>query len=165
MERSHHLFSTTLATFLSVLAALAAGASDAESFALLVIDMQNAFAANKPAAMVAQVNESIALFRGYSNTGKAHVFFTQHGYLNGTTCDGHREYQRHWAARGDPDDCLATVVGEPGWELIPSIAAPLSVEPVIRKEVYDAFFEGTLHAQLQQRGVDTVVLSGWETNV
>ena len=127
--------------------------------------MQNAFAAGKSAAMIATLNGTIHAMRAAAPSGRAHVFYTQQGFEDGRTCDGHTNYQRHWAARGDPDDCLATVVGEPGWELIPSIAAPLSVEPVIRKEVYDAFFEGTLHAQLQQRGVDTVVLSGWETNV
>ena len=159
-------FFAAYAPLLSFLAMLTAGmAADAESFALLVIDMQNAFAANKSAAMIARVNETIELFRSYSNTGRAHVFYTQHGYINGTTCDGHREYQRHWAARNDPKDCETTIRGQHGWEFVPGIAAPRANEPVVQKEVYDAFFQSALGSMLAERGVRTVVISGWETNV
>ena len=52
--------------------------------------------------------------------------------------------------------------GTRGWQLRPEIA-PLPSEPVIRKRACDAFFETTLHAQLEADKVGNVVIAGCMT--
>jgi len=142
--------------------------ADEKSFALLVIDMQNAFAVGQPAAQIknvtGRVNELISLMRSYGHTQKAHVFYTQHGYYNGSSCDGHRAYKRHWESRGF-SDCSSMIIGTKGYELIAGLQQPRASEPVLHKEVYDAFHESNLHSMLQEKGVDTVAIAGWDSNV
>ena len=134
------------------------------NFALIVIDMQNKFSASGSPAGIAEAVATVEHMRKYAASGRAHVFYTQHGYLNGTTCDGHHEYKRHNDARNDTTECELDTVGTRGFALIDELS-PLASEPVIRKEQFDAFFATSLHAMLQERAVDTVVLVGWMTNV
>lgn len=59
-------------------------------------------------------------------------------------------------ARGDPDE-----PGTPGWELV---FAPLPGEPVVRKDVADAFESNPALADvLRAMGVDTVVVAGLQS--
>eukprot|EP00656_Telonema_subtile_P011962 TRINITY_DN15994_c0_g1_i1.p1 TRINITY_DN15994_c0_g1~~TRINITY_DN15994_c0_g1_i1.p1 ORF type:complete len:193 (-),score=43.83 TRINITY_DN15994_c0_g1_i1:91-669(-) len=127
--------------------------------------MQNAFASGKSALMSQALNDTINTRRSYAHTGRAHLVYTQHGFLNGSTCDGHTNYNRHWTARGYTDDCRNEVVGQHGWQLIDSIAAPEPSDVTVRKETYDAFFQTELGAALEQRGVTDVVIGGGGTNV
>merc|ERR1719174_1075527 len=144
------------------------GFEPTENFALLVIDMQNGFKMGKNnsriLAVAGQVNSSIGVLRGFKHTQRAHVLFTQHGYLDGSTCDHHRNYKRHWAARGVAN-CTYMQIGTHSQRLVDAISQPESDEPVIHKEVYDAFHQNELHNLLQERGVTTVAIAGWETNV
>ena len=109
------------------------------SFALLVIDMQNTFKPNTTsivpqATMISEVQKTIAAFRSLKHTGRAHVVYTQHGYLNGTNCDGHFEFRRFWHSRGERPDCDDMAVGSAGFELINEIQ-PADGELLMRKEV------------------------------
>jgi nicotinamidase-related amidase len=143
------------------------------SFALLVIDMQNVFRppmANSSIVntneMISEVQETINTFRAFKDTGRAHIVYTQHGYVNGTTCDHHSEYKRYWHSRGEPSNCDSMSMGSDGFKLISEIQPRLvDGELILRKEVYDAFHESSLHNRLQEWGVDTVVISGWDTNI
>ena len=57
-------------------------------------------------------------------------------------------------------------MGSDGFKLISEIQPRLvDGELILRKEVYDAFHESSLHNRLQEWGVDTVVISGWDTNI
>ena len=109
------------------------------SFALLVIDMQNTFKPNTTsivpqATMISEVQKTISAFRALKHTGRAHVVYTQHGYLNGTSCDGHLEFRRYWHSRGERPDCDDMAVGSTGFELIDEIQ-PADDELLMRKEV------------------------------
>jgi nicotinamidase-related amidase len=134
--------------------------------------MQKSFAEGKTPEAISQVaskvSDTIKTMRKHAATGRAHVFYTQHGYLNGTTCDHHANYKRHWASRGAGADCSSMAIGDPDFDFIDQLEKPNSdsnLEPVLRKEVYDAFHGSQLHSLLQQRGVNTVAISGWESNI
>merc|ERR1712137_1054826 len=114
--------------------------------------------------MVGQVQQTIAAMRKLEHTGRAHVMYTQHGYLNGSHCDNNNEFLRFYKQRNMPTQCEKLVVGTHGWDLIEALS-PSPTEVVIHKEAYDAFHATELHSRLQERGVNTVVIAGWDTNV
>ena len=155
------LFAAFICALLIPASSATASHSTTGNVALLAIDLQNSFSAGKSAAdikaVVDNVNRLIDAFRADT---EGHVFYTQHGYLNGTTCDGHATYKAHWAARGSPD-CRDMVAGTRNFDLVPGLRPPVDGEPVLRKEVYSAFFASDLDALLRERAVDTVVLAGW----
>jgi ureidoacrylate peracid hydrolase len=134
------------------------------SFALIVVDMQNTFASSGTPSGIGEATKTIEAMRRHAASGRSFVFYTQHGYLNGTSCDGHTEYKRFNDARNDTTQCARDTRGTAEWALVSELS-PQSDEPVIQKEQYDAFFATDLHASLQERGVNTVVLVGWETDV
>jgi nicotinamidase-related amidase len=115
------------------------------SFALLVIDMQNVFqpppnnsSIVNTSDMIMEVQQTISTFRAFKDTGKAHIVYTQHGYVNGTICDHHSEFKRYWHTRGEADNCDSMAVGSDGFKLISSIQPRLEDgEILMRKEVYD----------------------------
>ncbi len=53
-------------------------------------------------------------------------------------------------------------VGSQGWEIHPAIA-PAEGEPVVRKRASDSFYETTLRADLEARGVRHLVVVGCRT--
>ena len=53
--------------------------------------------------------------------------------------------------------------GQPGNEIKDDVA-PLAGEPVVEKSVNSAFIGTTLEADLRRRGVDTLVITGLQTN-
>ena len=106
-------------------------------FALFVIDMQKVFRPSdtnssivSTQAMIEQVQMTVAAFRDLPD---ARIVVTQHGYLNGSDCDGHLEYRRHWQARGFGEDCRDFTVTAPGFALIDEISGTADLH--IRKEV------------------------------
>jgi ureidoacrylate peracid hydrolase len=62
-------------------------------------------------------------------------------------------------------------VSNPAFGFIEQLAKPdigkggTDSEPVLRKEVYDAFHGSNLHNLLQERGVNTIAIAGWESNI
>ena len=50
-------------------------------------------------------------------------------------------------------------------ELIPDLAAFVPPAVVVDKRVYSPWYESALHAELQRKSVDTLVVSGGETDV
>ena len=55
-------------------------------------------------------------------------------------------------------------VGTPDWQIHPAIA-PRPAELAVRKAWSDSFYETTLGAELQARGVDQLVIVGMKTDV
>jgi len=52
--------------------------------------------------------------------------------------------------------------GTPGWEIWPTLS-PLPGEPVFAKQVSSAFRDTALEAWLRDRGIDTLVVAGMQT--
>lgn len=76
--------------------------------------------------------------------------------------EGHgtwQTYYRRW------ESMTIERLGKEMVELVPELAALVPPADVIDKVVYSPWFDGMLHRRLQARGVDTIVVSGSETDV
>ncbi len=70
-----------------------------------------------------------------------------------------RPYYRKW------DAVTRSVIAEPLLDLMPALQEFVPPARVFDKMVYSAFADQRLHRSLRQRNVDTVILSGSETDV
>jgi len=66
-------------------------------------------------------------------------------------------YVQHDGEAGHPLEA-----GSLGWQIHPSVA-PAYAEPVVRKKASDSFFETTLKQELDQRGIDHLIVTGCAT--
>ena len=111
--------------------------------ALIVIDMQTA--AFEEAALpkhdaegtIARINNLAVSVRALGGT----VVFIQH--------DG---------PAGDPFQ-----PGQPGWQLWPALSRQAN-DPVVRKTACDSFLGTTLEAELRERTIDRLIITGWATD-
>jgi nicotinamidase-related amidase len=145
--------------------------------ALLIIDMQRDFL--EPGGFgemlgndVSQLRRTIEPNRALLATWRAHglqVIYTREGHRpdltdlplakkvrgRSTTCMGDL---------GPMGRILVLVRGEPGHDIIPELY-PLPSEPVIDKPGKGAFFATDLHAILQHRGIQQLIVTGVTTEV
>lgn len=107
--------------------------------ALLVIDMQCALVeeASKPEPVLERIGGLLAQARG-SDTP---VIFIQH----------------------EEEDYPPMNYGASGWQIHPSIA-PVAGEPTLRKRTPDSFYETPLAAELEQRGITRLIVTGMQTD-
>ncbi|HEY6761879.1 MAG TPA: isochorismatase family cysteine hydrolase [Baekduia sp.] len=128
-------------------------ALDAETTALVVVDMQNDFVSDGGSLQVPDARATVPaiadLVRRFRDAG-SHVVFTQ---------DTHRD--------GDPEFAIwpvHAVEGTLGWEIVEALA-PLPTDTVLRKPRYDAFHGTPLDHLLRQWGVTTLVVCGTVANI
>ncbi|MGF6308824.1 nicotinamidase-related amidase [Bradyrhizobium sp. i1.8.4] len=71
-----------------------------------------------------------------------------------------------WRAYYEKWECVTREQLDPGLlELVPALAAYVPPAAVVDRQVYNAFGNGRLHAHLHTLGVDTIIVSGGETDV
>ena len=70
-----------------------------------------------------------------------------------------------WPATGPHSPTKALVKGTPGVEMINELPAPAPNELVIEKRRYSAFFQTDLELNLRNMGIDTLVITGVNTNI
>jgi ureidoacrylate peracid hydrolase len=69
------------------------------------------------------------------------------------------------AVWGNGDEIWPIREGSPGIEWYAGMISPSADEPVITKWQYDAFEDTDLHLLLQSRGIGTLLMTGFTTNV
>lgn len=69
------------------------------------------------------------------------------------------------AIHGDGDDIILIREGSSGVDWYEELTPPLQGEPILTKWNYDAFANTDLALWFQARGVDTVIMGGFTTNV
>jgi nicotinamidase-related amidase len=112
----------------------------ANQTALLVIDVQNAIiAGDEPSYHSEVVLRNIAHLLEQARASKTPIVFIQHTEPNFL------------------DE------GSAGWEIHPQVA-PQPDEPVFGKRACDSFFETPLQAELEQRGIQHLIIAGCQTN-
>lgn len=106
--------------------------------ALLVIDMQCALVeeASEPEPVLERIGGLLAQARA-SDTP---VIFIQH----------------------EEEDYPPMNYGASGWQIHPALA-PVESEPTLRKRTPDSFYETPLAAELEQRGITRLVVTGMQT--
>jgi len=133
---------------------------DASKTAMIVVDMQNDFVAERAAL---QSKQALAMA---DELAKTLDFCRDHGIRVVYTAHVHREDGSDMGMYDDlyPPiaDRAALVDGTPGAEIHP-ILAPAPGEHVIKKHRYSGFFATDLDLILREWGVDTVVISGTTT--
>jgi ureidoacrylate peracid hydrolase len=142
---------------------------DPKHTALLVIDMQNAFAHPDGALGASGVDMSAAadavartreLVEGCKAAG-IHVFWTMQEHLVGDATRGRKRLRGHTTKR-------VRVPSEEGtWdaELVEELA-PLADEPihVVKKHRFGAFYDTRLHTLMRARDVDALLVTGATAN-
>lgn len=127
--------------------------------ALLVIDMQNDFMEEGGLLEVEGIRDKLNQFRQFIKRireSNIPVIYTRHCY--------------------DPENNLIEAKlfpelkdqglrkGTPGWEICEELK-PKKDEIVIDKNRYDAFFKTDLHQLLQEKDIDTLIITGTMTEV
>lgn len=132
--------------------------------ALLVIDMQKDFIL--PGAPLEGWN-CMAIIPKITQLVE---FFRQHGRPVIWTLHVHQGNDigllgPMWPATGPDSPTKALVKGTPGVEVIEELPAPTSNELVIEKRRYSAFFQTDLELNLRNMGIDTLLITGVNTNI
>src|SRR5579862_6514806 len=143
--------------------------------ALVIIDMQRDFL--EPAGFGAVLGNDVAMLRrAIGPTRRVLAAARAAGMLVVHTREGHRpdladlpEAKRRRGhldtGIGDPGPMGRILVrGEPGHDIIPELA-PIAGEPVVDKPGKGAFFATDLHAILQNRGIERLIVTGVTTEV
>lgn len=117
--------------------------------ALIVIDMQNEFLSDvKP--ILSELNAAIASARKASIP----IFFTQHGHENPDVDVKTSVLVRWWTPSG------SIRKGSNNWKLVDGLNVTTDDTIIDEKKTYDAFYQTRLKSLLDERGVDTVIISG-----
>jgi len=148
---------------------------DMDSVALLIIDMQRDFL--EPGGFGAMLGNDVGQLRRTIEPNKALLTaWRTAGGLVIHTREGHRpdltDLPPAKKIRGRSTTCIGDagpmgrilVRGEAGHDIIPELY-PASGEPVIDKPGKGAFFATDLHAILQNRGIQQLVVTGVTTEV
>jgi biuret amidohydrolase len=143
--------------------------------AVLLIDMQRDFI--EPGGFGASLGNDVALLESTIAPCRALLQAARSaGLLVIHTREGHRpdlsDAPKAKLERGSPSVRIGAhgplgrilVRGEPGHAIIPQLA-PLAAEPVIDKPGKGAFHATDLHAILQNRGIDVLLIGGVTTEV
>jgi biuret amidohydrolase len=146
-----------------------------EKTALVVIDMQRDFLqpggfgealGNDVGRLAAAVGPCRALLEGLRQR-RVLIIHTREGHRPDLS-DAPRAKVERGAPRlriGDPGPMGRILIrGEPGHDIVPELA-PRSGEPVIDKPGKGAFFATDLHAILQARGIENLIVCGVTTEV
>jgi len=124
--------------------------------ALVVIDMQNAFAI--PTNIMKEPLPNIKKLHAFFDRRGWPVVFTQHGH---TDEDLTPPFKNQLVRKLGPDNVLKT--GSKDWELIPEIWKITKDAPVVAKNTFNAFQSHELGRILQSNEVDRVVITGVKT--
>ncbi len=143
--------------------------------ALLIIDMQRDFL--EPGGFGEMLGNDVSLLRGTIVPNKKLLTaWRAKGWLVIHTREGHRadltDLPHAKKIRGRSKTCIGDagpmgrilVRGEAGHDIIPELY-PLPTEPVIDKPGKGAFFATDLHAILQHRGIQQLIVTGVTTEV
>src|SRR5580704_7970911 len=150
-------------------------AVDLAKSALVIIDMQRDFLepGGFGAALgndVSRLQAAVAPCRKVLDAARALGVLVIH------TREGHRpdltDAPPHKVERGDPKNRIGArgpmgrilIRGEPGHDIIPELY-PLPGEPIIDKPGKGAFYATDLHAMLQYRGIEALIVCGVTTEV
>lgn len=121
---------------------------DPNKSALLVIDMQEHFAALTDLI----INNVLSVIDACRFSG-VHLYFTRHGHINPTQDGG---LLAEWWGE-------TIQAGSPAWELV-SALAPRPNEPIVDKNRYSAFYGTNLEDLLRGDGIEDVIICGILTN-
>jgi ureidoacrylate peracid hydrolase len=132
--------------------------------ALLVIDMQKDFII--PGAPLEAWNSQAII----PNITQLVNFFRQHNRPVLWTIHVHQGQDLGvlgpmWPSTGPNSPTKALVKGTPGVAIIEELPAPTSNELVIEKRRYSAFFQTDLELNLRNMGIDTLLITGVNTNI
>jgi nicotinamidase-related amidase len=143
--------------------------------ALLIIDMQRDFL--EPGGFGEMLGNDVSqLRRTIEPNRQLLAVWRAHGLQVIHTREGHRpdltDLPPAKKVRGRSQTCIGDpgpmgrilVRGEPGHDIIPELY-PLPSEPVIDKPGKGAFFATDLHAILQNRGIEQLIVTGVTTEV
>jgi biuret amidohydrolase len=146
-----------------------------ETCALVIIDMQRDFL--EPGGFGEMLGNDVSQLRGTIAPNKRLLTtWRKKGWLVIHTREGHRPDLTDLPAakkiRGRSKTCIGDsgpmgrilVRGEKGHDIIPELY-PLPSEPVIDKPGKGAFFATDLHAILQHRGIQQLIVTGVTTEV
>ncbi len=111
--------------------------------ALLIIDVQNAFFDKDSNDYAYHVDDTLSRIKKLitrARNARIPVIYIQH----------------------DEDKGLPFEPGKPGWRINPEIA-PMKGELVIHKRTPDSFYNTTLQAELESRGIKMLIIAGLQT--
>jgi len=162
-------------TSISIAAAPAALAVEVERTALVIIDMQRDFL--EPGGFGESLGNDVGLLKAVVEPLKALLREARSvGMLVVHTREGHRpdlsDAPPAKVERGDPSMRIGApgpmgrilVRGEPGQDIIPELY-PVAGEPVIDKPGKGAFYATDLHAILNHRAIENLIVCGVTTEV
>ena len=130
------------------------GGINSSKLALLVIDMQNHFQSMaKP--ILAEVNATIASARRAS----VPVIFTQHGHVNPEAEEKTSVLVHWWGASG------SIRKGSHDWKLLSNLDVASNDVIIDEKTTYDSFYQTRLKSLLNEKNIDTVIISGVMTQL
>lgn len=139
-----------------------------EHSALIVIDAQNDFCSEEGALAerfgfdMTPIQEAVPRLNAFIEECRAHeipVVWVREIFAD----DKMRSNQK--ALWGSGDDIWLIKDGSKGIEFYKGMIEPLADEPVITKWQYDAFEDTDLTLWLQSRGIKTLLMTGFTTNV
>ena len=136
-----------------------AGYDTTMATALLVIDMQNAFAPMVTASLP-NVTKLITHFQAHGLP----IIFTQHGHTDDELTPPFRnQLVRKWGADG------SIRMGSEDWDFIPDIKELINVSSIIPKNTYDAFLGSKIKGNkldevLSKEDVERVIVCGVMTD-
>lgn len=136
--------------------------------ALLIVDVQKDFCSEDGAmaslfgADVSRIYKIMPILNEFIEEARRHHVFVV--WLK-EECVPDQVSPNYKAIHGDASELNVVIKGSDGAGFFDQVVRPLDNEPIVIKENYDGF-EGTdLHAILQSRGIKTLLMTGFTTNV